>query len=673
MLPKLLQKIELPFSPSASTHFYVVVNDVDLDQALDSPANQGDTEIESIGELRALQGDASATAALVLLINQRKFQAFKRWQDMLERDYPQQPTFHLLLMRPLFELSGRGVRRPVIEPDAEVVDWLYRKIESGRLWPNENLAKQYCAKLGMGAQAIPENGWQFIPAGVQHAAQLAANCRGSGWCIAGVPYSTHYLKNCDFYLLRANRQPVVALCVEAGSKLILECRGRFNSVPADWLTEIALFATTLQLQFTETFVALLTPEDVENWPMSEWLTQLNYWPFALVLAPNAIKDELMPKAQSAAHHYAHFNGFQPLAAEIGLAIDADFWKVLLESNPNALMTCPADLKDDPAIREACIAGWIAMVEQEQLTAQGLASLPAFVKASADFLEGLSRSNLQFLRDAVKKFPTTLFERTHRVRWQDALPAIAGEPPELARERMVSVLLTNEDGVFSDAKFGELDCRRDDFSELRAQAWREAIQMQPPLWFELPANLMDREALGWQDSAGKNVDVESWRKKVLNKPWLLTQQSGVPKSIRLNRQILEAYREGWLRHLRVYPWRLWVSINPRRVYMPNGLLADSRTLTALTQGWMNDKKKIVDCWFQYASERMRELPAIQLSILQAICPPHLAGLYTGGIKICLDIYARRRKHFTANSTPTPLDAKISLLLALRGFRIPKPNE
>lgn len=111
----------------------------------------------------------------------------------------------------------------------------------------------------------------------------------------------------------------------------------------------------------------------------------------------------------------------------------------------------------------------------------------------------------------------------------------------------------------------------------------------------------------------------------------------------------------------------MSINPRRVYMSNGLLADERTLGALTDGWKLTKNKIVDAWFSWASERMRDLPMLQVSVLRAIGPPsHLEGPYPDVLIICHDIKDRLKQASYKKLPETPFDKTIRTLLAIRGI-------
>lgn len=624
MLPRLLAKTQLPDDDTASNHLYVTTRDVSLDAAIEAENDHESSELETIEIIRMVEGDASAISALVKFLNDRKFNAFKAWIDLLAEKYPDQPAFRLLLLRPIFELSGRGVRRTVIEPSLDVIDWLHRRIERERMLPDENIATQYCLKQSMGAQPKSINGWQCIPSGIHNAPQLSAASVGSGWCIADRRFARHYLENCDFYILRSNRQPVVALRVSFGN--IIECRGRFNSQPIQWIDDIGVFALTQRFKhdqpnwygfFAELSEFLNDSVNLENQSESWWKERAKLWPFALELAPFDIKNKLTSQFTVGTFQYANFKNFRTLANELAINLDQDYWRMLLEINPQSYPRCPQDLQKNPRIQEACIFGWVSLIEEDEITAESLKTAPEFVRSNPAFKAALEENFLPSLHAVIRKSANTWHERANRFRMQEVLPATQGESAKIACERLVNLLLINEDGIYSDEKFSDIDRQREDFPAIREQAWFEAFQVHPPLWFALPDDLKTNEKFRLNNEVPERIDLDEWCQKVIKKPWLLTQQTGVPKSIRFHQRIIEAYREGWLPHLRKNPWRIWVSINPRRVYMSYALLADHTIIDALTEGWIKREKEIVNCWFTNPSERTRNIPAIQVAVLQAV--------------------------------------------------------
>jgi hypothetical protein len=200
--------------------------------------------------------------------------------------------------------------------------------------------------------------------------------------------------------------------------------------------------------------------------------------------------------------------------------------------------------------------------------------------------------------------------------QDIFNPSPSDSPAIAQERLVNVLLNNQDGIFSDEGFLEADRQRDDFLTIREIAWFDAMQTHPPLWFALPEDLKVSDKFRLSDLVPDKVDIENWCEQVTQKPWVLLNQKGVPKSIRLHPRILDAYREGWLPYLKKHPWKIWVP-KGNRVYMSYALLADHKTIAALTEGWRKREKEIVKCWFNNPSERMRDIPAMQVAVLQVV--------------------------------------------------------
>ena len=397
-----------------------------------------------------------------------------------------------------------------------------------------------------------------------------------------------------------------------------------------------------------------------------WKERIRLWPFSVLLAPDTIRNEFEMETRLGAINCTHFENFTDLANRSGLVLDKDFWRTLIETDPSRYSDCSTTIKALPAIQEACVSGWLSMIEDDQITLKSIQSIPDFVKKHKVIQEAFRINLPSSFRKAVRVFPSSLHARENRFDIQSVLPAASEESKSLACERMVSTLLNNLDGVFSDEKFVDAVRQRADFSCLREQAWTEAIQAQPPLWFALPPDLKSKPDFQLIDSDIPRVDITAWCTKITQKPWLLTQQNGVPKSIRLHKSIIYAYREGWLPHLKKSPWRLWLPTKFSRVYMSNGLLADEHVIYALTDGWKLTKGKVVSDWFLKPSERMREIPAIQVSVLLAICPQNLAGLYPNTIKICLDIDTRFRRISNQTTSTSPIYKKIQSLLALRGI-------
>jgi hypothetical protein len=673
LLPDLLAKLLPPSSTSDRAYFYIAASDVDLPAFLEADIHRNNPDLQAIWQIWAAEGDSRATECLVQYLNQVKYHAFKAWLDLLEKQYPNEQAFHYLLLKPLFEFSDKGMRRPLPAPSASVIEWLLQRIASGRLLPDENIARQYFLKLGLGNDSGSSDGWQYIPAGLNNAVQLSAVCAGSGWCVAQRTYAEHYLFENEFYILRLKGKPVVALRVTVHDQKIVESRGRYNKYPADYDDEIDLFINTQK--FTDYVHFCLEVEcsriDYFEQPLTWWQHHLAIWPFAIALAPSSIKEDLMPQAVVDAYKYPHFRYFELMAGHIGLTLDETSWALMIEDNPHRLADCPARFKTLPKIRQACLMGWIARTTSDQLNSAEFEVIPDFVRNDPAFQTILQENLPSPIRQTIRKNPKKYAERENRFNLQEVLPEIANESVDLVIERMVNIILNNQDGNYADRKFSLAQRQREDFPVLRSCAWYEAYNVHPPLWFALPEDLKGLEQFRYTEKVAAKFNIDDWRAKVTQKPWLLTQQKGVPKSLRHHPDILHAYRDGWLPNLRKSPWRIWLPKGARRIYMSYALLEDKQVLNALTEGWLNQKTKFMSSWFSKPSERMRNIPAIQLSAMWAVMQiksfTRLAVKDGDTLNLCADIFMRLKAYRQQNLPETRLHREIKILLGNKGVR------
>ena len=201
MFPKLVGRAEYPPDKSSKSLF-ISSKHVNLEVALRYEEGLNWSELSGIKEVFAKNGKGAATEALVEQTNKRKEKAFKAWITRLQKTYPNEPGFWLLLLRPIFELSRKGNRRPLFEPSDDIIEWLHRRISRERFSPFDNLARQYCIKLGAGSKNEISNGWIYVPQDKENAAQLAALSRGSGWCVAAQSWASWFLEESSFYSLQ---------------------------------------------------------------------------------------------------------------------------------------------------------------------------------------------------------------------------------------------------------------------------------------------------------------------------------------------------------------------------------------------------------------------------------------------------------------------------------------
>lgn len=641
MLPRLLARATFPPQVGVK-HLYITESDVDLDAALTSDQELDSIELAVIELIRSEDGEDEARKALAAVVNDRKKRAFQAWTALLEEEYPDCPAFNLLLLRPLFDLSGHRTRRSLVPSDKDTIEWLFRRIVRGKITPSENVARLYCWKLGSGSQTIPTNGWQYVPSGPAHTVQLSAASRGSGWCVADPVWASRYLAHSSFFILRHDSKPIVALRVERDGR-VCECQGRENWSPLEWFIDIYLFLKTQGLtlwhRYNELAKAVTNAGDLAVKSDDWWRDRIRFWPFAALMAPCDVSERLREEIRAMVPNYLGWPTFQALATQAGLQFDTNEWAKMIAFQPARYNDCPAELRQTDEFRQACTRGWVERAEDDELTLADLKSIPEFVKCDEEFRRALMRNFPADVRERMRRNPATYAERRGRLSLHEVFPLEEDEPRDLAIERLVNILLNNEDGNYSEEKFPLQLRKRDDFISITERVWWEAMQLHPPLWFALPEELAARDNFKAVETIRGKVNCASWRDKVLKTPWLLTQQKGVPKTLRLHHQILEAYRDAWCRFLRATPWRIWVKRGLyRRVYMSYALLGDKRVSAALQMGWKDHLSHIEKAWNK-ASDRMKNVPALQVSVVRTIAYSGRRFRTAGEREVCLDI-ARR---------------------------------
>lgn len=670
MLPRQLVRLEYP--PAQGTkHCFVSARDVDLELALTTDQELDREDIEIIRLIRDTDGADAATAALVDVINHRKRIAFADWRGLLEREYQSDPGFCVLMLRPLLEMAGAGSRRTIIPPDPAVVDWVYRRCKSGRISPNDNLAKVYAWKLGAGSQRVPVNGWQYIPSGPEHARQLAAAAAGSGWCVASPEWGSRYLRGSCFYVLRAEGRPVVALRASVDGRTIVECQGRSNYAPTGWFVDIDLFLRSQGIELwdrqREMANALQEAGDLLAQSPEWWGERFKYWPFATRLAPVSNQAKRTPVGTHDLVPYLGFPCVGALLESSGLSFGAAEWAAIVAIEPARYDHVPTQCQGDQAVLDACVQGWTDRAKDGELLISEIEWLPAFVRQAREFVAAVQANLGKDLKMRVRRPPRTADERLIRFNLDDLLPPSEHDSFELAAERAVNALLTHESYDFSDSLFAVTIRSRSDFPRVREHAWSEAIEAHPPLWFALPADLKAAAQFQRLEGPISRVDLDSWVSKVKEKPWLLTQQGGVPKSVRRHERILEAYFWSWLDRLRAAPYRIWEKRGLyRRVYMSYGVFADPRFLDEFSKIWAQHRERLFAVWSR-GSYRMRRMALFQVAVTR--CLAHLKPVNMTGeeLKVCLDVLELQRD-VPEEGCKDPLVQKVRNLLLDMGLVI-----
>jgi len=604
-------------------------------------------------------------------VNERKAAAFKEWIDLLEAHYLNNPAFRVLLMRPMLEMSGAGSRRPVISPSQDIIDWLHRRIASGYLSPNENVAKIYTWKASTGIRGIPRNGWQYIEHGENSVSRLVASCSGSGWCVAESHWARQYLADHSFFLLRCEGKPVVALRTTPDGLSVVECQGQANYSPTEWFVDIELFMRSqgmcLLHRVQKMQQALAEVGDLGEKDSRWWAERARYWPLAQMLAPEDKQSAVdLPEVAGLAQYLA-FPRFEQLLADAGLTLSVADWVIMMKQAPANYELVPQVKRDHPAIREACQQGWLDRLHSDDLTRDELHEIPEFIVSSLPFREVFDKS-LAGMRQSLRQQPRNASERLSRFDLDQAMVPTEAESAEMALERIVGKLVNNETPDYSNALFADETRRRDDFETLREAGWLQAINSHPPLWFALPGDLSEKPAFIPDTGTVTRVDLDAWVEKVREKPWLLTQQKGVPLCVRKHQRILDAYFDSWMLYVDKAPWRMWVKRGMySRVYMSYALIASPKFPAALSTSWQGHRRRLYDSWMK-GSLRMREMPRFQVAVLRSVGDVKASIMSSQQFNTFHDVAGLQGEGKSAGGADSLYIAEVRNRLIKAGFRL-----
>lgn len=619
MLPNILKKIEWPLE-SGSKHYYITHKNVDLNRALTTDQELNREEIERIKICLKEDGEYMATQMLVDVINSNKFESFNKWASLMQKKYSEFPAFQLLLLRPLFESSGFGSRRAIISPSEDIVNWIFSRIQKGRINPNHNIAKEYFIKNAFGTNKSFKDGWQFIPEGSKNASKLSAACQGSGWCVASAEWARSYLMESSFYILRSEGIPVVAL--RTYRNRIVECQGRNNMSPYEWFADVHIFMKTKEFMIShrvDEYNNAISQFDIDTAPVDWWNERIKYCPSAYGFAPDAIKKKLnKPSLDDLYIHIGVFS-FDQISKNVDNKFTTDDYIQILKIRPELYVVIPNDLVENQSeqLNEACILGWVEKIEDKQLTTSEIEEIPVFVKNTERFIKSLTENLPDDLEKKITRRPQSAEDRYHRFNMEDILPASQNEPFDIAVKRALNILICNETSDFSNSIFPKELRNHELFSEIRQNAWIEAIKDNPTYIFALPEDLKNSDEFSFTQTKASSEALKKWCKNVRSKPWILTQKNAVPKSVRYHNDILKAYIEGWIPHLISKPWQIWVLTNKmygKRSYLSYPALRNVQIINALIEGFYK-YFEYANCW-RYASFRMRSIPAMQFAFLIA---------------------------------------------------------
>lgn len=303
-----------------------------------------------------------------------------------------------------------------------------------------------------------------------------------------------------------------------------------------------------------------------------------------------------------------------------LALRSTAWAQFADQQAHRFeLTCPADLKSLPEIDAARRRGWKRRILNHH---------EAWLECPADLKDGFEDDYLESVRKIIRNKPSNSSQRFNksniRVVLKKAINATSRR--ELITECMISVLLANQTGFFSDLDIPEDIRQHPDYRCIREAAWREVVSARPPFCAAVPDDLRHKPGMSLMETTGSRANLALWQWRVQKKPWLIEQASTVPKSIRHSHALFEAYIDGWASKLRDTPWRFWTN-SMVRPHISYAVLYHPKIMDALRDGWIarNDRNRLVRAW-NNASTRMKQLLAVQLSVLRALKMIHEKGWY-----------------------------------------------
>ena len=99
-------------------------------------------------------------------------------------------------------------------------------------------------------------------------------------------------------------------------------------------------------------------------------------------------------------------------------------------------------------------------------------------------------------------------------------------------------------------------------------------------------------------------------------------------------------------------------------MSYGLLGDKKVIDAFTEGWDVHRKNVFSCWSK-GSERMKNMPVLQVSALRTVCSRRNIRIHAQILNVCRDIQKRQNPGMSADPD-NPFVVEIHDLLSAAGF-------
>jgi hypothetical protein len=568
-----------------------------------------------------------AAYALATILNKRKEAAFKVWFDNVQKKYSKNVAFQYLILKPIIEQSGYNSRRLLPAPDNGVLKWLFVRIQHELYVPSTNFGLEYRMRLSNGLNHRVINGWQFIPSGIENAAKLTAAAR-SGWCVAGHNFAEAYLKFSDFYILREKGKPVVALRVDKKEQKFHEIRGVNNGIPNNYYSEIWFFIRSIFSSYSKPgmienvvsfeyeemipgFSRVVNTSLENNKNNREWWQEMvSKWPGTYDLVPDELKSEVKIDTSNFIKNQFYMSLGEEFRKKYGIHYSESDYIGLLEQHPQ--LYYELGILDNPTLNAACIKGVLNRLIMNDITYKEYSKLPEFVRKSQEIINQITTHlPLSFEKNIIKR-GSNYRERNESVKLEEHVPYTQGESLDLTILRALESIIKNQSSDFTDVIFSNEIISHPDFKEIRKQAWLKAVLKDPTFYFAFPIDLIYEHI--WAPQTKINVKdektLETWISRIEARPWYLSTEGKVPKSVRYHEALLRAYLKGWGAILSKTPSQIWKKVNSyQRVYMSYAALRNFYIFSVLAKSFGKRGGG-----FSTASGRMRRIPAYQLAFL-----------------------------------------------------------
>jgi len=594
LLPNLMRKAKWPLAKGQKKHFFITEKHLNLDHALSNEHELNSDEYEMLKKIYSEKGEEESRIFLSNLINKNKSTSFKKWIQLLNKEFPNNEAFQLLILRPMFESTGYGNRRNLSEPSHDIIDWIDGRIMNGRITPKSNLAREYFIKSTFGSGDVIHNGWQLIRC-KSLTPKLTSAARGSGWCIADNYYARLYIKSYDFYILRSAGKPVVALRVNPINKQIVECRGVNNTYPEHWISDIYFFTKSLNLVNTKDIqlsISKIGFDKSNEW----WRLRLRFWPFIQHHLPKIFENEKTPFDLQNISNYLEFFSLEEIKEKLDLNITYDDVCNILSLRPDLYDALSKNFEVTATIEFQKIAlnASLEIFDLKRFTANEFQLLPNFIKEDELFLHKLGLNFPKELKKKLERTPRNWGERASPSLLADYIPYSQNESIKISITRAVNLILTHRDSDFSDKIFPEEMRNSKNFNEIRETAWVNTIKKDPTYYFALPHDLRARKIYEPQRTTNDEKLLNYWIGSIESKPWQLNVPGTVPKGVRYHEKLLGAYITGWIPRLTQKPSRLYHVFNNgfgTRTYLSYPALKNKFILNALIEGFQKYPNEI----------------------------------------------------------------------------------